>query len=199
MPEPYLTPLFVTPLLQWDTGEVELCADLLQEVEGARTGAHSLGAETAAVSCFDSQNPGNAAFLALLHRAISTFLDQNAGKAVEVPPYAVDGQARILGKGDFVSLRDTSRKDLSGALYLDIGDSSDRELSGYLEFIDPRVGVKMLPGKRQSVTARVTPAIGLLLLYPSWFKRVIYPYEGEKPRVLLDFDVRFGPPDEDQG
>ena len=198
MPEPFLTNLFVSPMLQWETGEDALCAALLEDAKAARPGARDLGAEYAELTCLDPGNPINAAVLDLLHRAISRFLDLNAGKAVEVPPYQVAGVARILNTGDFVSLRDTSRKDLSGALYLDVGDGADAELNGFLEFIDPRVGVKMLPGKKQSVTARVTPKAGLLLLYPSWFKRVIYPYEGQRPRILVDFDVRFGPPEEDE-
>ena len=96
MPEPFLTNLFVSPMLQWETGEDALCAALLEDAKAARPGARDLGAEYAELTCLDPGNPINAAVLDLLHRAISRFLDLNAGKAVEVPPYQVAGVARIL-------------------------------------------------------------------------------------------------------
>lgn len=198
MPEPALHNLFPTPLLQWQTDEEDLRKALLRDVLLRRTGERAIGAERVAVSCFERSDPQYEPLSRVIHTALKSFLELNAGtENLEMPRYTVKGAARLLNRDDYVEVRDSGQADVSGVFYLDLGDGAGEEFVGFLEFIDPRVAVKMLPGRRLSTNARIHPRPGLLLLYPGWAKRLFYPYEGEKPRIVLEFDLRFGPSDGD--
>lgn len=197
MANPLLLNLFPTPLLEWETNKEELREKLLRDVLAKRSGTRALGAEYVVLDCFDFRKPENAAMQEMIRTALSSFIKMVATKEVEMPSYGIKGVARLIGTGDFVTPRDSGQADLSGIFYLDIGDGSSTEIRGSLEFTDPRMGIKKLPGRNLSANALVTPKPGLLLMYPGWFKRVVYPYEGQKPRILLDFDIRFRPKDAD--
>lgn len=192
MGQPSVVDLFTTPLLQWDFGQPELIDALLAEIMAARAGTREMGAERVDVDFFDGSTPARVEFQKVVHRAVSHFIETLAEKEnTELPGYEPRGVARLIHKGDFLAPWETSRFDLSGIVYLDIGDGPSLDLRGFLEFLDPRVAIKPLPGRRLSLNARAAPQRGLLLLYPGWFQRVIYPYAGEQPRVLFDFDIRF--------
>lgn len=197
MADPALLNLFPTPLLEWETNAEDLREKLLRNVLAKRSGTRDLGAEYVALDCFDFRKPENEALREVINTALASFINMVATKEFEIPSYGAKGVARVIGPGDFVVPRDSGQADLSGVFYLDIGDGSSTELRGSLEFIDPRMGIKKLPGRSLTANALVRPKPGLLLMYPGWFRRVVYPYEGEKPRILLDFDIRFTPKDED--
>ena len=191
MGQPSVVDLFPTPLQQWDIGQPELIEALLAEVMAARPGKRSMGAERVDVDFLNGASPTHAEFQKVLHQAVSHFIKFLAIKKVELPAYTARSNAWVINSGDFLAPWEASRNDLSGIIYLDTGDGPSFDIRGFLEFLDPRVAVKQLPGRRLSVNVRVTPQAGLMLLYPSWFRRLLYPYEGVKPRVLLDFDIRF--------
>ena len=192
MVQPTVVDLFPTPLMQWDIGQPQLIEDLLAEVMSARPGTREMGAERVDLDFFSGNTAPSAEFRRVVHQAVDHFIKFLAVKKTELPSYKGQGAAWLVHKGDFLAPWEAARNDISGIVYLDTGDGPAFELRGFLEFLDPRVAVKALPGRRLSVNARVTPQRGLLLLYPSWFRRLLYPYEGESPRVLYDFDIRFG-------
>jgi hypothetical protein len=198
MPEPSLTQLFVTPLLQWETGEEELRDALLRDVHARRSGERSLGAERIGLDCFKAETENGERFLKMIDHGFARFCELVAEKPVDLPVFSLTGCARLLNKGDLVELRDGGEADLSGMFFLDIGDGTSEKVNGFLEFIDPRTAIKMLPGRRLSANARAAARPGLLLMYPGWLKRLVYPYLGEKPRILIDFDLRFGASVEDE-
>ncbi|MEX0923924.1 MAG: hypothetical protein WD489_01850 [Rhodovibrionaceae bacterium] len=192
MGQPSVVDLFPSPLLQWDIGQPELIDALLSEIMAKRAGMREMGAERVDVDFFDSSTPERIEFQTVLHRAVGHFIEVLAGgKATVLPGYEPRGVARLIHKGDFLAPWETSRFDLSGIVYLDIGDGPSLDLRGFIEFLDPRAAVKPLPGRRLSLNARATPQRGLLLLYPGWLRRVIYPYAGKQPRVIFDYDIRF--------
>lgn len=201
MPEPALHSLFATPLLQWETGEEDLRQALLKDVLQRRNGARALGAECVAVGWFEGGDPHHAPLADLMQAALQRFLAAHAvtqDRNAELPRFSAWGTVRLLNRGDFVELRDSGQADLSGFLFLDQGDGAEEQYGGFLEFIDPRTGVKTLPGQRPASNARIDPQTGLLLLFPASTKRLFYPYEGDKPRIFLEFDLRFGPSAEDE-
>lgn len=83
----------------------------------------------------------------------------------------------------------------SGVYYVDPGsDSSDRPLSGMLEFLDPRAGAEAVtaPGDPYGEPVRVKPEAGLLVVFPSWLYHWVHPYEGQTPRIAVSFNASVG-------
>ncbi len=198
MSDPVLHNLFPTPLLEWETGEEALCTSLLEEVLARRDGGRALGAERVDIDCFGRDAPACAALTAVIHAGLERFLALLAGKpGLEIPSYSLTGEARLLAKDDYLEIRDSGPADISGVFYLETGDENAEDTGGVQELLDPRTGIKLLPGRHLSTSARFSPRNGLLLMYPGWVKRLIYPYQGVAPRVLLDFDLRFGAKDGD--
>jgi uncharacterized protein (TIGR02466 family) len=83
----------------------------------------------------------------------------------------------------------------SGVYYVDVGaDTTDRPLSGVLEFLDPRAGVEAVtaPGDPYGEPFRVWPQAGLLVIFPSWLYHWVHPYMGQSPRIAVSFNATLG-------
>jgi uncharacterized protein (TIGR02466 family) len=119
--------------------------------------------------------------------------------AVQVGPspiacrLAVTAWANINRRGDFNRGHTHSTNHWSGVYYVDTGQPVEgRPLSGAIEFTDPRpaIGVYDIPGAPQASTWTITPEPGLMLLFPSWLRHTVLPYEGPGERITIAFNIR---------
>ena len=69
---------------------------------------------------------------------------------------------------------------------------ADRPLSGAIELIDPRPAVTVydIPGIPQFSTWTIRPEAGMMLMFPSWLRHGVLPYEGTKERLTIAFNIR---------
>jgi len=82
----------------------------------------------------------------------------------------------------------------SGVYYVDAGvpKGGQRKKAGALEFMDPRAGTEMMTvpglafGKSKTQKART----GDIVVFPSWLRHQVYPYEGTGDRISIAFNVR---------
>jgi uncharacterized protein (TIGR02466 family) len=77
---------------------------------------------------------------------------------------------------------------LSGCFYLKVPKDS-----GHLVFRDPRPGVVHGPIKGSVPNGyadiHLTPATGLLVLFPSWLEHYVEPHGSDDPRISISFNV----------
>ena len=64
---------------------------------------------------------------------------------------------------------------------------SDGSTNGKLELIDPRAGANILPLERGLFEGRylVEPMPGLMVMFPSWLKHMVHPFQGSGERISI--------------
>ena len=106
---------------------------------------------------------------------------------------AVTAWANLNRRGDYNRGHTHSANHWSGVYYAQPGEAVEgRPLSGTIEFIDPRpaVGVYDIPGLEQPSTWTVRPEAGMMLVFPSWLRHGVLPYEGTAERLTIAFNIR---------
>jgi len=106
---------------------------------------------------------------------------------------AVTAWANLNRHGDYNRSHTHSSNHWSGVYYADPGEEVEgRPLSGTIEFIDPRpaVGVYDIPGISRFSTWTIRPEPGMMLMFPSWIRHGVLPYEGTKERLTIAFNIR---------
>ncbi len=103
----------------------------------------------------------------------------------------------ITRKGGFQGLHYHQNASWSGIFCVDPGDElEDKPHSGLVRFHDPRgasyyyedAGNRRLKSPANHGTIDVIHEPGKLLLFPSYITHEIYPYEGERPRIVVAFN-----------
>ncbi len=101
--------------------------------------------------------------------------------------------ANVLGDGDYFTPHTHSNAAWSGAVYLDIGDTSV-ERGGLLCLRDPRAGAAMVISAANAFdsacTVRIAPQRGELIAFPAWLVHWVSPYRGARPRISVAFNAR---------
>jgi uncharacterized protein (TIGR02466 family) len=102
--------------------------------------------------------------------------------------------ANVSRRGHYNSVHDHASSVWSGVYYVEKGKPvGDDPLNGRLEFIDPRVGVAMsevFEGGMIGGRYLVEPLPGLLVIFPSWLKHMVHPFEGTGERISISFNAR---------
>ncbi len=82
----------------------------------------------------------------------------------------------------------------SGVYYVDAGtpQAGEQTNAGVLEFLDPRAGSEMMviPGQMFGKSKRQKPVTGDIVVFPSWLRHLVHPYDGEGDRISVAFNVR---------
>lgn len=134
-------------------------------------------------------------------QALKTWVDDAFGeimKAVAGPqPFtcslSVTAWANLNRHGDYNRSHTHSGNHWSGVYYVEPGeDVEGRPLSGAIEFVDPRPAVNVydIPGIAQVSTWTIRPEAGMMILFPSWLRHGVLPYEGTKERLTIAFNIR---------
>jgi len=106
---------------------------------------------------------------------------------------SLTGWANLNRRGDYNRSHTHSGNHWSGVYYVEPGeDVEGRPLSGAIEFIDPRPAINVydIPGIPQVSTWTIRPEPGMMLMFPSWLRHGVLPYEGEKRRLTIAFNLR---------
>ncbi len=101
--------------------------------------------------------------------------------------------ANVCRAGHYHALHTHPNHHWSGVYYVEAGtDAPDWPRSGVLELQDPRGCVDMagMPGNPFGRTIAITPASGLMVVFPSWLYHWVNPYHGAGERISIAFNSR---------
>ena len=121
--------------------------------------------------------------LAPLRQAIGKALGVIA-KTARIRPtqhYWLEGWINVLGEGGYHRVHQHPGAAWSGTYYLAVGEGA-----GDLEILDPRPPAF---GDRAADCLRISPASGMLVMFPGWCSHWVTPNQGATPRVSLAFNV----------
>lgn len=131
-----------------------------------------------------------------INKTIADYL-KKSGVSVSLQ-WQLQGWANINRKGDYHSLHNHPHSYLSGTYYVNMPEQSvsarqrDDISPGDISFFDPRPQANMsaIAGDPQiDPEHRVTPAPGMLLLWPSFVHHAVHPNFSEQARVSVSFNV----------
>ena len=101
-----------------------------------------------------------------------------------------DCWANVYRRGDYCMPHSHLRATASVVYLLDPGDSGEDPLGGRFYFCDPRIPfcVEHEPGR---VTKLLMPDLyaGSLMIFPAEYIHAVNPYDGEKPRITLSWNI----------
>lgn len=104
----------------------------------------------------------------------------------------IDAWANINRKGNYNIVHTHPNCMYSGVYYVQQGDTEKTiPYSGLLEILDPREAANYIQIRHSVFDARefVDNVPGRMLLWPSWLKHWVHPYEGEGERISIAFNV----------
>jgi len=104
----------------------------------------------------------------------------------------IDAWANINRKGDYNVVHTHPNCMYSGVYYVRQGDPGKTiPYSGLLEILDPREAANYVQIRHSVFDARefVENVPGRMLLWPSWLKHWVHPYQGEGERISVAFNV----------
>ena len=131
-----------------------------------------------------------------INKTIADYLSKS-GVSVSIQ-WQLQGWANINRKGDYHSLHNHPHSYLSGTYYVNMPEQpvSSRQRDDIspadISFFDPRPQANMsaIAGDPQiDPEHRVTPAPGMLLLWPSFVHHAVHPNFSELSRVSVSFNV----------
>ena len=145
---------------------------------------------------FEQSHPALQWLHQCINKSISDYLSKS-GVSVSIQ-WQLQGWANINRQGDYHALHNHPHSYLSGTYYVSMPDQPatagqrDDLNPGDISFFDPRPQANMMAiaGDPQiDPEHRVTPAPGLLLLWPSFVHHAVHPNCAEQARVSVSFNV----------
>jgi uncharacterized protein (TIGR02466 family) len=106
--------------------------------------------------------------------------------------FQMEAWANVSRRGNYNSIHDHSGSNWSGVYYVSGGNSEgDDPSNGRLELVDPRAGVNMLRLERGIFDGRylIEPMPGLMVMFPSWLKHMVHPFQGSGERISISFNI----------
>ncbi len=107
------------------------------------------------------------------------------------PVFADDTWGSIYHDGDHCMPHSHLRSDVSVVYMLDVGDvPMDDKLAARLCFADPRIDA-CCPDEPGRVTRHVMPVMtpGTMLIFSSDYLHSVNPYQGQRPRITLSWNI----------
>ncbi len=154
---------------------------------------------------FRWQEPPVQALAKFCHTALASVISEvNDYEAEELGALKFDYHAwfHVTRKGGYQGLHNHANASWSGIFCVDPGDEvPERPDSGVVRFHDPRGNASYYMDAGNS---RLTPAFchgsyqirhqaGRLLIFPSYLFHEIFPYVGERPRIVVAFNCWINP------
>jgi uncharacterized protein (TIGR02466 family) len=106
--------------------------------------------------------------------------------------YRFAGWANVSRHGDYNSVHNHPSALWSGTYYVRAGEPEpDTLVNGRLELLDPRTGINMVSPNNTVMQARyvITPAPGLMVMFPSWLNHLVHPFFGRGMRISIAFNA----------
>ncbi len=206
MAKQQVLPAFVTPIWSsmWDDS-AELNAGLRRMIlarapEAPQTHRSNIGGWHSEQDLLRWQEPEVPHFVERIKTGINAMTQATNGlQEAAAGGFMMVAWANLLYQGGYNQVHDHNRYAWSGVYYVDIGDETPGDdLSGRIEFIDPRVGIgwPKVPGDPFKQRTLFKPEAGRMFMFPGWLRHYVHPYKGEKPRISIAFNVAFNEPGE---
>ncbi len=120
-------------------------------------------------------------------------LGPNPGeRRIRVKPQ-ITAWVNINRQGSYNVVHNHPENHLSGVYYVDIGESDPAcPMSGVFEFHDPRpaAAALLIPGFDFGSKFLVRPAVGVMLVFPSWHLHMVHPFFGTGARIAISFNIQ---------
>lgn len=128
-----------------------------------------------------------------IHEAFGAVMQRELGHKRFNCRLAVTAWANVNEHGHYNRHHTHANNHWSGVYYVGLGEP-DPEVTpnGAIEFIDPRpaAGVYELPGAAAPTTWTLQPEAGELLLFPSWLRHGVLPFQGTGSRISIAFNLK---------
>ncbi|MGE0422738.1 MAG: TIGR02466 family protein [Reyranellaceae bacterium] len=120
-------------------------------------------------------------------RAMAALSPELRGRAPGASVFKAYGWANVNRTHDYNLLHIHPDSHWSGVYYVEAGNPS---AGGSIQFTDPRPMARAMPvpGFNFDRALTVTPASGLMLLFPSWLEHWVMPYDGSQERISIAFN-----------
>ncbi len=198
-PETDFVPAFSTPIARFRLAEADafnaeliaLLADKQRTIPGA--GKTNIGGWHSPGNIFEWTEPPIGTLYGWVEKAMRRMVGIVAAAQEFECDLHIAGWANVLRAGGYNLRHNHPNNAFSGVYYADVGDSDPAdELSGLFEFLDPRPFVEMIPvpGAPFGRSFPITPATGLMLVFPAWLYHHVLPYHGARPRVSIAFNAQ---------
>ncbi len=149
---------------------------------------------------FQWENPAVQELARFCHAAVFSVvanLTENTPDELERLRFDYHSWFHVTRAGGYQGIHNHQNASWSGIFCVDAGDEPEAHpQSGVVRFIDPRPGAFMYmdAGNRRMKkpfnhgAVQVRHEAGKLLLFPSYIMHEIFPYTGERPRVVVAFN-----------
>ena len=114
--------------------------------------------------------------------------------------YQLEGWANVLRRGSYNTMHVHPGSTWSGVYYVTdsaaqtdpAAKSGNENLSGTIEFFDPRPGAAASPSHENRMQRRSVfkPPAGAMIIFPSWLQHMVHPYCGDEARLSVAFNVK---------
>ncbi|MFK8015289.1 MAG: putative 2OG-Fe(II) oxygenase [Gammaproteobacteria bacterium] len=210
LPSAKITPLFAVPFAQFSLPQPKrLCADLTtlileKEAQGDRfrnaTKRPTQGSEVfeSQFDFFQWEDAPVSAVRDFCHRSLVSLLS-HLGQVTPDSTVQLDYHAwfHVTRNGGFQGLHNHQNASWSGIFCVDPGDLDPAQpRSGVVRFHDPKLGSNMyvdpanrtLPMPFNNGVYEVQHRAGTLSLFPSYLTHEIFPYRGQRERIVIAFN-----------
>ena len=122
----------------------------------------------------------------VIRPAVQTYIEKVYGKEGLALRTQLVSWANILCEGDWQAphMHPTAGNLISGVYYAAVPDKPAPE--GCIEFLNPH---PVANHHGVSLTRRIMPKTGDLILFPPYYIHYVYPFRGEGERCIVAFDV----------
>jgi uncharacterized protein (TIGR02466 family) len=106
--------------------------------------------------------------------------------------FKLEAWANVSRRGHYNSVHDHPGAAWSGVYYVSGGKpEGDDPTNGKLELFDPRVGANMVRIEGGVLEGRylIEPMPGLMVMFPSWLKHMVHPFQGSGERISISFNI----------
>jgi uncharacterized protein (TIGR02466 family) len=197
-----LTMLFATPLVihDWPNSE-QFNRDLAELIYGSKKAdKHGYGTRSNAGgwqspgTLITWKDPAVETFRQRIEKLVGNLLQEVARDTGKNRSFRllIDAWANINKKGDYNVVHTHPNCMWSGVYYVQRGEP-DKSIpySGLLELLDPREAANYIQIRHSVFDGRefVENIPGRMLLWPSWVKHWVHPFQGEGDRISIAFNV----------
>jgi len=208
--------LFSVPLLEFNHPDTEsLCPQLLSFFLARETDQYrdDISRDTQAGALFESRfdlfywkDPEIKPMVEFIHRSLARVvaeLNQYNPAQMSALRFNYHAWYHVTRKGGFQSMHNHPNASWSGIFCVDPGKPAEDPREGKVRIYDPRTNANMymdpgcenLKSPYNFSSMEIQHEAGKLWIFPSYLMHEIFPYHGEKPRVVVAFNCWLTAPD----
>jgi len=126
---------------------------------------------------------------------VNKFNEENGGGPLPDMRIRMWGWGVIMHEGDINRQHVHPDAKVSGVYYVRVpsgqaGGTRDQP-GGSIIFADPRPRAHMNPTRNQISEIVITPKVGMMVLFPSYYEHSVTPFKGSGPRICIAFNADY--------